>query len=315
MPLNSLPIALQGLPLMPDDPREAASLIGILFSRFASFEATLSDVKESLARQDMHIQASREWRETADERLDRIEATAEKAAETLRFVNAMKALMRWIGGLMIAALVTAGIGGQLSWLKRFFAWMGNRERRQPANYLRVHYRAGRRPPVRSVGRRSGNATNYGITQQTLSNWFGRPAEAWEVYALTATEAEAILRAWYYRGIGGAIVPAGVDLMQTDHGFNCGVSAAKLVAETIQRSLGVDQDGIAGPITTAAAGGAEALLALLRDAQEADYRAKANFAAFGREWIGDPGAPTDWKRAGRLGRRYAAALKLAGLPPE
>ncbi len=124
MPLSSLPIAFQGLPLMPDDPLEAASLIGILFSRFASFEAMLSDVKESLARQDVHIQTSQAWRETADERLDRIEATAEKAAETLRFVNAMKALTRWIGGLMIAALVTAGIGGQLSWLKRFFAWMG-----------------------------------------------------------------------------------------------------------------------------------------------------------------------------------------------
>ena len=161
----------------------------------------------------------------------------------------------------------------------------------------------------------GGATNYGITQETLSAWLGRPAEAWEVYALTEVEAQAILGAWYYRGIGGQIVPAGIDLMQTDHAYNCGVPAAKAVAAGVQRALSVDADGIAGPVTAQAAGGVVALLGLLRDAQEADYRSKANFPTFGREWIGDPAALTDWKRAGRLGRRYAAALKFAGETPE
>lgn len=156
----------------------------------------------------------------------------------------------------------------------------------------------------------GGATNYGITIGTLSAWLGRPAEPYEVYALTLGEAETILNAWYYRGMGGQVMPAGIDLMQTDHAFNCGVPTAKTVTASVQRALGVDTDGIAGPVTAQAAGGVVALLGLLRDAQEADYRSKANFPTFGHEWIGDPAALTDWKRQGRLGRRYAAALKLA-----
>lgn len=156
----------------------------------------------------------------------------------------------------------------------------------------------------------GGATNYGITIATLSAWLGRPADPHEVYGLTLGEAEIILQAWYYRGMGGNTMPAGVDLMQTDHAFNCGVTAAKTITRTIQRGLGAEPDGIAGPITAQAAGGVVALLLLLRSAHEADYRAKANFTTFGHEWIGDPTATTDWKRQGRLGRRYAAALKLA-----
>lgn len=124
MPLSSVPLAMRGLPLMPDDPREAASLVGMLFNRFNAFEATLSDVKESLARQDAHIQESRSWRDTTAERLNRIEETAEKAAETLRFVNAMKSLMRWLGVTVFGAAIIAGIEGHLGWLRKLFAWMG-----------------------------------------------------------------------------------------------------------------------------------------------------------------------------------------------
>ena len=175
--------------------------------------------------------------------------------------------------------------------------------------------------VQEEGRQSAplagdpNITNYGVTQKTLSDWLGRPAEPAEVYGLTLQEASDILRAWYYKGMGNAAMPAGVDLMQTDHAYNCGLGAAKGLTVTIQRGLGVEPDGIAGPMTTEAAGGVVALLALLRDAQEADYRGKGNFGLFGHEWIGDPTATTDWKRQGRLGRRYAAALKLADASSE
>ena len=161
----------------------------------------------------------------------------------------------------------------------------------------------------------GDATNYGITIDTLSNWLGRPAEPAEVYALSLSEAEAILRAWYFRGMGAQSCPAGVDLMIVDHAFNTGVPNTKRLVADIQRTLDVEPDSIAGPVTTAAAGGAVGMLDLLRHAQEADYRSKADFPQFGAEWIGDPAADTEWKRAGRLGRRYAAALELAGETPE
>ncbi len=161
----------------------------------------------------------------------------------------------------------------------------------------------------------GGATNWGITVKTLNDWLGRPATAEEVYALTFDEASKILDAWYYRGMGGRAMPAGIDLMLTDHAFNCGVADAKTLVLGIQSLLAVEADGIAGHLTTEAAGGAASLLAILRDHMEDDYRSKSDFATFGAEWIGAPDADTQWKRAGRLGRRYAAALKLAGCPPE
>jgi len=147
----------------------------------------------------------------------------------------------------------------------------------------------------------GGATNWGITIGTLSQWLGRPAEPAEVYALSLGEAQTILRAWYYRGVGAQVSPAGIDLMLTDHAFNAGVADMKRIVETIQGSLACEVDGIAGPLTTAAAGGVGPLLAILRDHQEDDYRSKSDFPAFGAEWLG------------RLGRRYEAALSLAGLP--
>lgn len=124
MPLSSVPLAFRSLPLMPDDPREASSLVGHLFGRFTAVEATLSDIKESLARQDVHIQTSEDWRAATGERLDRIEATAEKAAETLRFINALKAMMRWLGVTVMGAAILAGVEGHLGWMRKILAWLG-----------------------------------------------------------------------------------------------------------------------------------------------------------------------------------------------
>lgn len=155
----------------------------------------------------------------------------------------------------------------------------------------------------------GGDTQYGITQARLSEWRGRPVAVADVYALTYEEAGAIFHGGYWNALRCDRLWPGLDLMAADHAFNAGVGASSRV---LQRALGVAQDGRIGPITLGAVDAVPdraAFLGHLRDVQRADYLAKADFPRFGDEWIGNPDGTTGWTRAGRLGRRWAAAAQL------
>jgi lysozyme family protein len=158
----------------------------------------------------------------------------------------------------------------------------------------------------------GGITKWGVTLPTLAAWRGRPCAADDVRALDYAEAVAIAHAQYWNALQAFGLPRGVALMAFDHGYNAGVGCS---ARVLQRVLGVTVDGRIGPVTTGTARAVTDMRAFLADltaAQESDYRGKADFPRFGAEWIGDPHGSDDWHRLGRLGRRHAAALKLAAL---
>lgn len=100
----------------------------------------------------------------------------------------------------------------------------------------------------------GGATNLGITWRTLSEWRGRPASVEEVRALTLEDVRPIYRSRYWDACRCDELPDGVDFMVFDGAVNQGPNRAKRL---LQRSLGVAEDGILGPVTMAAAQRAKA----------------------------------------------------------
>ena len=162
----------------------------------------------------------------------------------------------------------------------------------------------------------GGATKWGITLLRLREYRGNLGLGPDdVRILSFQEACNIAHSGYWNALRCFGLPAGMALMVFDHGFNAGPSAS---ARVLQVTLGVQADGQIGPVTTGAArsvGDDRVFLERLRDAQAADYRSKSDFPAFGKEWVGDPAGKDDWHRQGRLGRRYQAAMALAGLPEQ
>lgn len=99
----------------------------------------------------------------------------------------------------------------------------------------------------------GGATNLGITLRTLTEWRGRSATVDDVRALTTADVAPIYRARYWDECRCAEMPDGLDLIVFDCAVNQGPARAKRL---LQRSLGVVEDGILGPMTMAAIGRTE-----------------------------------------------------------
>lgn len=95
----------------------------------------------------------------------------------------------------------------------------------------------------------GGPTNYGITQQTLSDWRGRPVTVAEVEALTEAEARAIYRRNYVEGPGfDKVADDRLRALLVDYGVHSGPRRA---VRALQASVGVTTDGVLGPATLAA----------------------------------------------------------------
>jgi lysozyme family protein len=91
----------------------------------------------------------------------------------------------------------------------------------------------------------GGKTMYGITQETLSAWLGRPATNAEIRNLDMGTAKAIYRKNYWDRVAGDVLPAGVDLAVYDWGVNSGPKRAVVALQSI---LGVKTDGWVGELT-------------------------------------------------------------------
>lgn len=128
----------------------------------------------------------------------------------------------------------------------------------------------------------GGATMYGITIGTLSKWRGRQVTKAEVKALTRSEAEQIYKAWYWDAVKADHLPAGVDLVIYDFAVNSGPGRA---AKTLQKAVGVKQDGAIGPVTLAAVAKADhrTLINLVCDGRMAFLRGLKTWGTFGRGW--------------------------------
>lgn len=97
----------------------------------------------------------------------------------------------------------------------------------------------------------GGPTKYGITHRTLAAHRGvASVTAAQVKALTLKEAEEIYRRSYWTQSGGDLLPVGLDYAAFDYGVNSGPARA---VKSLQKVVGVTQDGIVGGQTVAAVG--------------------------------------------------------------
>jgi lysozyme family protein len=101
----------------------------------------------------------------------------------------------------------------------------------------------------------GGATNFGITQGTLTNWLGREATLTDLQNLTPEVARAIYIKQYIEGPGFATlqVPDFFRSLLIDFGVNSGPI---LAITKVQEILHLPVDGILGPLTKAAIEGAD-----------------------------------------------------------
>ena len=94
---------------------------------------------------------------------------------------------------------------------------------------------------------AGKCTNLGITQITLERWRGRSVTKEEMQQLTKGEATEIYKTWYWHGVHGDTLPAGIDICMFDFGVNASVERSVRFAQQI---VGSTPDGIMGPNTLA-----------------------------------------------------------------
>jgi Glycosyl hydrolase 108 len=95
----------------------------------------------------------------------------------------------------------------------------------------------------------GGPTNFGIMLATLRAYEGDPnLTADDVKKLTPAMAKEIYRTAYWNRMQCGALPAGLDLEVFDFGVNSGPAES---VKTLQRLVGVTQDGSVGPITLAA----------------------------------------------------------------
>ena len=131
-------------------------------------------------------------------------------------------------------------------------------------------------------------TKYGITGKTLAAHRGvKTVTADDVKNMTRDEAAEIYVKSYWPQSGGDILPDGLDYAAFDFGVNSGPARA---VKTLQRVLGIAQDGIVGGQTLAAVnrypGGVPAVIRAYCDARMVFLRGLGGaqgFSANGRGW--------------------------------
>lgn len=94
----------------------------------------------------------------------------------------------------------------------------------------------------------GGATNYGITTRTFHAWLARHGQPPRpVFDITTEEVATIYRDSYWALAQCDRLPWPLKLIHFDCAVNTGVGAA---IKQLQRALGIQDDGIMGPITIA-----------------------------------------------------------------
>lgn len=161
----------------------------------------------------------------------------------------------------------------------------------------------------------GGATNLGITIGTLSEHLGRPATRSDVRSITRFTADRIYTANYWDRARCNDLPLGLDYAVFDFAVNSGVSRA---VRTLQRILGLKDDGVIGAKTMAAikAGGTITLIEALCAERMKFLRGLKNWRTFGKGWkrrvMGDEDGVQD-RDTGVIDRACRMALNMT-VPP-
>lgn len=128
----------------------------------------------------------------------------------------------------------------------------------------------------------GLATNFGITQKTLSDWRGEECGPEDVAQLTEEESRDIYLAKYWQVMRGDQLPGGIDAYACDFAVNSGPARA---AKILQSLVDTKADSFIGPLTLEAIRKKQPLQLLL------DYHAARmdflmdlpHWDKFGRGW--------------------------------
>jgi lysozyme family protein len=128
----------------------------------------------------------------------------------------------------------------------------------------------------------GGATKFGITRETLSRARGRPASVEDVRQLTREEAASIYRNLYWKAVRADELPLGLDFAVFDLAVNSGPKRAMTM---LQNVLGVEADGLIGPVTIRAANRADPAEAVRRlTRSRLGFLSRlATWPVFGRGW--------------------------------
>jgi lysozyme family protein len=147
----------------------------------------------------------------------------------------------------------------------------------------------------------GEATNFGITRETLSRTRAQSASVKDVRELTREEAASIYHRFYWDAVRGGDFPPGIGLVVFDMAVNSGpVRAVRL----LQQALRVSVDGVVGPRTLEAAHAADTA-----DVIRALTRKRLGFLSRLATW---PVFGRGWRR--RVLTTEREAIRLASFPP-
>lgn len=129
----------------------------------------------------------------------------------------------------------------------------------------------------------GGPTNKGITQAVYDDWrhgHGLPEQS--VKLIVRIEVEAIYKGRFWDAVSGDELPPGIDYATFDFAVNSGVSRA---IRYLQRAVGVNDDGMIGPVTLAAVArmSADAVIDAVCDLRLAFLRHLPTFTRFGNGW--------------------------------
>lgn len=128
----------------------------------------------------------------------------------------------------------------------------------------------------------GGPTNLGVTLATFRKWVKKDGTVADLKAMTREQASKCYRAVYWNAVKADDLPAGMDYAVFDYAVNSGPSRA---VKALQGVLGVEQDGVVGPVTLAAAQSADPIKTIhaLCDQRMAFLRKLSNWQTFGKGW--------------------------------
>lgn len=132
----------------------------------------------------------------------------------------------------------------------------------------------------------GGMTNMGITAGVYEAYTGKPATEAIMRALRVEDVEPIYKELYWDKVRGDELPLGIDLCVFDFGINSGPSRA---IRYLQRLVGVEQDGVLGPVTMKAVKhfsdkNVEDMINAYTDLRSGFVKNLNHFKTFGRGWL-------------------------------
>jgi lysozyme family protein len=121
----------------------------------------------------------------------------------------------------------------------------------------------------------GGETKYGISKRAYPHK--------DIAALTVEDAKDLYYRDYWSPVKGDDLPAGLDLLVFDSAINQGVTTS---VRLLQKATKVNDDGVIGPVTLAAAAQSRKLDLLIKYAAERAFRyaTTPNKEKFGRGWF-------------------------------